>query len=389
VMQGAPDWSGFQMAFELRRCAAIFAMVIFSAKAFASADARVFHAQIAEVARDLPGAAAIVVVGGESRPLFLHGFQSLNDVRPITADTQFQLASLSKSIAATAAALAVEQNKISWGAQLETVLPDIQWGQRHRAQQLKVFHLASQSTGLWPHAYTNLIEERLSYSAIKARLNEVAFVCDPGACYSYQNVVFSLIGDVINKSTGESFEGFVQTQVFIPLNMKDASIGPESLALTNMAKPHVATDEGWRVAPFSKRYYKVAPAAGVNASIADMQQWLLAQLGLIDGLSATVRARIQNRYVNASRADSHYPADPRIGSVGYGLGWRTFSFAGVAGFFHHGGYVKGMRSEMIFHPETASGMVFLTNSEPQGLNQLSLLFAQWLVERSGLVDRAD
>jgi len=99
-----------------------------------------------------------------------------------------------------------------------------------------------------------------------------------------------------------------------------------------------------------------------------MQQWLLAQLGLIDGLSATVRARIQNRYVNASRADSHYPADPRIGSVGYGLGWRTFSFAGVAGFFHHGGYVKGMRSEMIFHPETASGMVFLTNSEPQGLN---------------------
>jgi beta-lactamase class C len=75
-------------------------------------------------------------------------------------------------------------------------------------------------------------------------------------------------------------------------------------------------------------------------------------------------------------------------SVGYGLGWRTFSFGGIEGFFHHGGYVQGMRSEMIFHPDSASGLVFLTNSEPARLNRLSLRFAEWWTENGHLSDRS-
>ena len=77
-------------------------------------------------------------------------------------------------------------------------------------------------------------------------------------------------------------------------------------------------------------------------------------------------------------ADNHYPNDDRISKAGYGLGWRVFAFSGVDGFAHHGGYVRGMRSEMIFHRGAKSGLVFLTNSEPAALNRLSLAFAEWL-----------
>ena len=123
------------------------------------------------------------------------------------------------------------------------------------------------------------------------------------------------------------------------------------------------------------------PAAGVNASLSDMQRWLLAQLGLIDGFTEGQLTTVQNQYILSDRGGGHYPNDSRIEQVGYGLGWRTFSFDGLSGFTHHGGYVRGMRSEMIFHRKLKSGIVFLTNSEPSKLNEVSLFFAAWLAAR--------
>ena len=45
----------------------------------------------------------------------------------------------------------------------------------------------------------------------------------------------------------------------------------------------------------------------------------------------------------------------------YALGWRTFSFNGQPGFIHHGGWVDGVRAEMVFNRELDIGMVFLSN----------------------------
>ena len=360
-----------------------------SARPVSLSAIQAFENEVAAVASDLPGAAAVLVIAGEPRPLMLHGFQSLEDITPVGPKTTFQLASLSKSMAAAALALAVEDNQITWGTPVNELLPDVIWGNRERAKKMRLLHLVSQSSGLWPHAYTNLIEERMTYPAIKSRLNKVGFICDPGSCYSYQNVAFSLIGDMLEKSTGEPFTQYVQARLFAPLGMRQATVGADALSADTMARAHVGSRAlGWRPIGHSVRYYKVAPAAGVNASISDMRQWLLAQLGLIEGLSEAVRERLHNRYVIASREASHYPEDRRILSVGYGLGWRTFSFGGIEGFFHHGGYVQGMRSEMIFHPDSASGLVFLTNSEPARLNRLSLRFAEWWTENGHLSDRS-
>jgi beta-lactamase class C len=229
-----------------------------------------------------------------------------------------------------------------------------------------------------PHAYTNLVEDVVSYNNILNRLHEVPFVCDPGACYSYQNVVFSLLGDVLTQATGMPYAQFVEQRLFAPLAMQTASVGRAPSRIDHWASAHVLREDRWVVVPRNQRYYKVAPAAGVNASIADMRQWLLAHLDLIGGVPRVPIAQLQSRYIANDPADSHYPKDDRISKVGYGLGWRVFAFSGLDGFTHHGGYVRGMRSEMIFHRASKSGLVFLTNSEPAALNRLSLAFAEWL-----------
>lgn len=337
-----------------------------------------FEARIRAQAQDLPGAAAVLVINGEVRPLMLFGFQSMTDIRPITAASVFQLASLSKSFAATAIALAVDDGRLQWGASVTALLPELNWSDARRAKKLKLFHLANQSSGLMPHAYTNLVEDVVSYDNILNRLHQVPFICDPGHCYSYQNVAFSLLGDVLVQATGMPYNRFVEQRLFAPLNMQTASVGSLASPPDQLASAHVLHQDRWVVIPRNQRYYKVAPAAGVNASIADMQQWLLAHLGLIEGLPRAPIAQLQSRYIANEPGDSHYPNDNRISDVGYGLGWRVFAFEGFDGFTHHGGYVRGMRSEMIFHRGSQSGLVFLTNSEPAGLNQLSLAFAEWL-----------
>ncbi len=340
------------------------------------------QSEIERRAAVLPGAAAVWVVDGKVQPIFVHGFQSMDDIRPVTEDTIFQLASLSKSFAAAAVSVAVAQGQLRWGMPIRDVLPTISWSDSELAAKLRVYHLANQSTGLLPHAFTNLVEDRVRYPRMIARMNQVPFICPPGSCYSYQNVAFSLIGDVIRARTGLDYSDFVQQHLFLRLKMPTASLGAAALKDERMASAHVFSDDRWRSTRHTQRYYKVLPAAGVNASILDMRVWLLAHLGLIDGFTEAQLDALQNRYIVSDRGGGHYPEDARIQQVGYGLGWRTFSFSGLAGFAHHGGYLRGMRSEMVVHRQLQSGMVFLTNSEPAKLNEISLFFAGWLAARA-------
>ena len=108
-----------------------------------------------------------------------------------------------------------------------------------------------------------------------------------------------------------------------------------------------------------------------------MRQWLIAQLGYRpEVLPSGMLTELQHGVIRTSRQQAHYPYRKSLGDVYYGLGWRVFSYGGVDGFVHHGGYVKGMCSAMVFNRETGSGMVLLTNSEPRGINELVLDFAQ-------------
>jgi len=85
--------------------------------------------------------------------------------------------------------------------------------------------------------------------------------------------------------------------------------------------------------------------------------------------------------IRTSRRQARYPYRAALGNVYYGLGWRVFDYDGARGFVHHGGYVNGMRSAMIFHRQSGTGMVLLTNSEARGMNGLVLDFAAAHVAR--------
>ena len=324
-----------------------------------------------------PGGALVIVENGKVVLQQVHGVRSQKESELVTAETLFRIASLSKTFASAAASILVEESQLTWQAPLKPNLTHVNFKESGYGSQISLKHLMSQSSGLMPHAYTNLIEENMSYRRIVDRLDRVDFVCAPGKCYGYQNVVFSLIADLVESETELDYPGFVDANLFKPLAMSRASFGYKSFVNDpNHARPHVWTGTRWRPVKPTSHYYKVAPAAGVNASIADMREWLLAQLGnnpevLPEGMLDEMHQGI----IRTSRREAHYPYRKALGNVYYGLGWRVFDYGGAKGFVQHGGYVKGMCSTMVFHRESGTGMVLLTNSESRGMNDLVLDFA--------------
>ena len=321
---------------------------------------------------EIPGGALIIVDHGEVVLLRVYGVRSEEDQLPITESTLFRIASISKTFASAAAAMLVQDKLVQWQTPLLKNLDYLKFKRQDYGAEINLYHLMSQSTGLMPHAYTNLIEDNLSFERIVNRLDEVEFICAPGECYGYQNVVFSLVGDLVRAMTAVDYETFIANKLFKPLAMSRASFGMDAfISDENHARPHIWTGINWAPVRTTQHYYRVAPAAGVNASIGDMRQWLLAHLGHKPNVfREEMLKQLHTGAIQTTRQQAHYGDRKQLGSVYYGLGWRVFEYAGQRGYVHHGGHVRGMRSEMVFNRDLQVGMVFLTNSEPSGVGDL-------------------
>jgi CubicO group peptidase (beta-lactamase class C family) len=316
------------------------------------------------VASRVPGLALAIIADGKVKVLQTYGVKRVKGRDPITADTAFRLASVSKTIGGAASAMLVRDGLVDWNSTVTSLLPDLAFKNSRYGDQLTLRNILSQSTGLPTHTNDNFIEDGLEFDEVVRRLRYINFVCPPGKCYSYQNVTYSLISSIIFKKTGKTYEQYVKEKLFDPLGMNTASFGMAGLkANNNYALPHVARRKGWHTENITENYYRINPAAGANASITDMSRWILAQMGRNpEVLPLDTLKTLHEKITRNTPAQSHYGAREGVTDTHYGLGWRVFNYRGDKNFVHHGGYVLGFRSEMVLSPELQIGMVILSNS---------------------------
>jgi beta-lactamase class C len=232
--------------------------------------------------------------------------------------------------------------------------------------------ILSHRVGLPHNTYDRMLEADEPYELLVTRLSEVPMACPVGDCYGYQNIAFSLIGDVTYAVTGDFFYHAVETHIFHPLGMETATYGRDALESTkSWARPHRRAGKGW--VPFvpKENYYHVPPAAGVNASIRDMEQWLIAQMGgKPNVLSPAVLDTLHTPLVATDRERTSTPwRRGRLLNAQYALGWRIYDYAGQTLVFHAGA-VQGYRAMIAFFPKYRFGAVMLWNCEsaaPSGL----------------------
>ena len=361
----------------------LFSSVGFAAKADPDWDAFVKkygrYAQKKLKSKGIPGAALSIVNINNSDYIHTMGVTKTRNGQKVNKHTRFRLASVSKTFAGSLSAKLAANGLLELDKPVSDYIPDFK-GTVYE-NDLKVFHLLSHSSGLVPNAYDNLIESRMDYPGIVEKLLSVKPICKPGECYGYQNVMFSLIGDVILQSTDISYKQWLKEAIFEPLKMNDASLGFESMTNDkNYALPHVRGKKRWYSAKLKKNYYKVSPAAGVNASASDMAIWLKAQLGQYpDVLSLDTLAKQTRPYTNTKKEMYRRVWKKHLNEAYYGLGWRVYNYADET-LYYHSGWVQGYRSDLVVFPHLNIGFSLIVNAETGVINELTTEFIDRLLE---------
>ena len=337
-------------------------------------DVRMFEAMAQQVVADqrVPGLAMAIVHDGKVLSARGYGITDVSDAEPVDSHTVFRLASLSKGFAGTMAGLLVNEGALRWDSRLTDYVPNFQLSRPGAAQQVTVADILSHRVGLSRNSYDRDLERYVDYRTLSRKLADAPLTCDPGTCYAYQNVAFSLIGDIVFAATGDFYSQEVQRRLLKPLGMNDASLGLEGIeSSARWAKPHVRGRGGWVSVMPKPTYYEVAPAAGVNASASDMAQWLIAQSGhRPDVIPAPLLATLHQPLVDTpyqTRSSAWRRA--RLGSAGYGLGWRVYDYSGHR-VVYHAGAVQGYRGMIALLPDSEIGIAMMWNGEsalPAGL----------------------
>jgi beta-lactamase class C len=181
--------------------------------------------------------------------------------------------------------------------------------------------------------------------------------------------------------TGDFFYHEVEKRIFHPLGMHDATYGRDALEHSpRWARPHRRAGRDWKPFMPNETYYRMPPAAGVNASLRDMEQWLIAQMGgYPEVLSPSLLAALRKPLVETPRELRSTPwRRGRLLDAQYALGWRVYEYAGETLIFHAGA-VQGYRAMIGFLPKRRFGVVMLWNCEsaaPSGL--MPMLFDRYL-----------
>jgi beta-lactamase class C len=357
---------------------------------YARLDARL--RQLAE-RPNMVGMAVGIVENG--RITFLNGYGETieGSGEKVTPDTVFRWASVSKGVAATMVAKLEEQGKLSFHQPVASVAPSLRLPGRNE-QKATVGDVLSHRLGLYRNAFDNKLEEGQDVTFLRGTLSSLNSICQPGTCWSYQNVAYDAASEMVGRVSGLPYQEAVERELFAPLGMTSASVTIEGLVRSpSWARPHSV---GRRPLAVKDIYYKVPAAGGVNSNIKDLSLWMLAQMGEVPQvLSPQLLDTIhQPRVKTPGERGRLRKFLERLGEAQYGYGWRSYDYAGHRIVGHRGG-VDGYRSLILFDPQMKSGVVAMWNSntsQPGGLEfevmdmLYGLEFRDWMELNKG--DRA-
>lgn len=309
----------------------------------------------------MTGLAVGIVENGEITFARGYGETLKGSGEPVTLDTVFRWASLSKGVAATMVTLLAQEGRVDLDAPISRYAPSLRLphGSETRAT---VSNLLSHRLGIERNSYDNRLEDDEDPHALRSIMGALPAACPPGSCHRYQNVAFDAASEIVERVTGESYEAATRGRLFRPLGMASASLSRSGLQESaSWARSH--NRQGGEI-EVVEPYYRIPAAGGMNGSILDLILWMDAQMGDTPRVvPRAVLGQTQARVVHTpreNRRNRRYLG--RLTDSWYGLGWRIYDYAGHRVIAHRGA-VRGYRAMIMFDPSLRSGVVVLSNSD--------------------------
>jgi CubicO group peptidase (beta-lactamase class C family) len=337
-----------------------------------SADPTPLAAAIDRVARRIfaldaaPGVSVVVV--RDTQILYAGGFgwADIEARRPVTPETEFYIASTTKSFTGLAVAMLDLEGKIRLDEPISRYLPGIPLRAPLNGDSITVRSLLTHTHGIGDGPVTM----RLAYTgeyAGDAELVRLLAEHEPnprGREFSYGNIGYNIVGFAIDTELRESWKETLQRLIFAPLDMTRTSAFVSGRAADRLARGYVVASEGFAPAPYAKTDATMQSAGGLISTGLDMGRWLGVQVG---------GGRLDGRQVipAAALAEAHRIQVPVDGSargtrnVGYGLGWRIALLESDTLLVHNGGFV-GFATHMSCLPRQGVGVAVMANEGQLG-----------------------
>ncbi|WP_119394906.1 serine hydrolase domain-containing protein [Salinibius halmophilus] len=304
---------------------------------------------------DQPGGAYAVYHNGKIIDQHFFGMADIEEQRPFDADTQLYLASVSKHFTTFAILMLEEQGKLSLQDPIHNYLPEMP----DYANDVTIEQLMMNTSGIRDDATllrmhgTDGNSEASTELMLSMIYRQQTLNFAPGSDYIYSNAGFTLLAEIIENITEQSFESWMQENVFVPLEMENTGYPtPEQFTLPMQATAYLLDHSSENNFTSQTIQETANGATGVVTTLADLAKW-------IDNFdSRKVGAAAVSKLMSIPHAAPRLPA----AQYGYGLSYSVMADESL--WIQHGGDLSGYSAGLVYLPEQKIAAVAFTNASP-------------------------
>ena len=330
----------------------------------ATADSVEEYLQAQKEEHRIPGLAVTVVRGGKQIRTVALGMGNLELQSPVTADSRFEIGSITKQFTAAGILLLVQDGKLGLEDKLRQHLQETPaaWS------NVTVRHLLTHTSGI--RTYTGLngfeltkhLNQRQFIEAIGAQPMDYR----PGEAWKYCNTGYNLLGYIIENVSGTNYLEFLRQRIFLPVGMTNTTDRQPSQIITNRVAGYETTNH-----VLINRDYDltdVFSAGELVSTVGDLARWSAA----LDG----------DKLLNEESKKAMWtPGQLHNGKeTSYGFGWNIRKVAGRSSIGHNGS-TSGFSASIQRFPDDDLAVIVLTNTDEQVAGNIALGVARLLLEK--------
>ncbi|HEX6322126.1 MAG TPA: serine hydrolase domain-containing protein [Vicinamibacterales bacterium] len=322
--------------------------------------------------RHVPGAAWGIVIDGELAHLGVAGFRELASKAPLTRDSVFRIASMTKSFTAMAVLRLRDEGKLSLDDLAEQHVPELK-GLRYPtsdAPKITVRDLMSHAAGFpednpWGDQQLAATEEEFT----RMLRQGIPFSNAPGVAYEYANYGFAILGRIITNVSGMPYRQYIDEAILRPLGMTSTTLEPGAVPADRLAHGYRWEDAQWKEEP-PLPDGAFGAMGGMLTSVSDLAKYVGTFLDAWpprDGPEAGPVRRASLREMQqiwrgrpaiVTRASS---GGANLNAGGYGYGLRVTQSCQFDHIVAHSGGLPGYGSLMQWLPEYGVGFIAFGN----------------------------
>ena len=308
----------------------------------------------------VPGAALAVVQDGKVALAKAYGQRDVESNLPVTTATQFLICSITKSFTAAGVALLHNEGRLDWTKSVRDYIPEFRLHDAVATERVTVRDLLCHQSGLPRHDWVHLPGDRLAADFLGV-MPYLELSRDIRAAYQYSNLCYNVLGLLIERLSGQSYQVFTRTRLTDRLGMTVSFTLEELEASADAARPYMM-HEDTRL-PALRLPIRTLAGGAINTSVTDLASWMRLHLGKgeFDGERLLPAALIDA--LHAPRVYNTTPGYAEFGEAHYGLGFQCISYRGDRLVQHSGGWT-GWGTLMTLVPDFGIGVAVLTNRSP-------------------------